>query len=259
MKPGSMIAHAREASAALPYPDLPDSTISILEKALRIAWREACADEGRIGIDFQTCDEDDISDAVVEVIDALCSDHKNRPFAAFSEFFEVGIRESPVATKVAPRISDEEEVSGVKEKRWRKRKKPDFAFWPKLLPAGYNRLWYAIFIEAKMLEHKGKTVGEYSRNGLSRFTEGKYAWSMTQGFMLAFRRRNEQELPGSLHENLDRRRQKFGVIDMPAACKFSRSEMRMHETRHRRDVVYTDTQKPLDPIRIFHLWLTVPA
>lgn len=254
---GSMIAHARENSASLPYADLPDSNIAMLEQALRIAWREACADTHH-GVDLLACDEEDVSEVLIEVLGTLASDTKRKPLKNFSEFFHVGIPESAIATKTTPLMPSR--VTGEPATRppnKRKRKRPDYAFWPTSLPAGYNQLWYAIFIEAKVLD-RTRTVRKYSREGLSRFTSGQYAWSMCQGIMLGYLRHSDMRLPLALHGHLDRRRDEFGVLDMPKAFSLSRAGMQMHETRHNRSASYDDTKALLPPIRVFHLWLQAP-
>lgn len=250
-KPGSLIAHARAHSAPLPYPNFADSSIAILEVALRTAWIEAVADQQRYGVNFKTDIEDDISMVLVDVMSQLCAT-AGSPFEAFNEFFHVVIPDSVLITKAVP--SSQSSTTLIKPKK----KRPDFAFRPKVSPAGVNALYHAIFVEAKIIEPL-KTMGWYVGTGLSRFTSGAYAWSMSQGIMLGYLRHPTQKLPNSLegHFNLPGKRQQYSVLTNPKVCAFSQSELPMHDSSHGRDWVYLDTQKAPGPIQVFHLWLQV--
>lgn len=255
MRKGSLIAHAWEAAAPMPYAALPDTSISIVESALRVAWDQACTVQSSYSINFLTADEEQISAVLTDVLGALCADTTNNPMRAFNEFFHMAIAEGTVLTKASARVETAEgdPVVVLKSKR------PDYAIWPKSLPPGHARLYYAIFVEAKILD-KSRSMYWYCNTGLRRFVAGEYAWSMRQGIMLAYLCDTSQALPGHLNRYLSKRRTDYGVMSLPEPCVFSRTRtaMRVYETTHGRDRVYCGTRTPLGPIRMYHLWLTVP-
>lgn len=250
----SLIAHARKSAAPMPYASLPDTSIAILERALRISWEQACADQGHFGVNFLACKEEEISAVLTDVMGILAADTVNQPLGTFNEFFHMAIAEGSLLMKATERVVKPGglPVSGLKSKR------PDYAIWPKVLPGGHQQLYYAIFVEAKILDAR-RSMHWYCTTGLWRFVDGQYAWSMSQAVMLAYLCNTSQQLPKTLSKHLDKRRVQYGVETMPSACTFSRKDMRMHETNHKRDRVYRDSGAALGPIRLFHLWMDVPG
>jgi hypothetical protein len=249
MKPGGMIAKARLGAASVPYPALQETMIAILEATLRAAWTETLADQPQ-GVDFHTASEDDISMVLADALGELCAG-EDPPFNEFNEWFQVVIADSTVATKAMTKVS-----AGDPKTEKMKRKRPDFAFRPKHVPKGYNALYYALFVEAKLIE-SGKTMGWYCGSGLSRFVCGGYAWSMRQGMMLGYVRNTKQALPDSLNAHFERRgKVKEHCIEQFATpCAFSKHAL--HESTHGRRWSYRHTHTAPSSIRVFHLWLEI--
>ena len=238
---GFLVREALKCRAALPFNFLPSPMISCAEEAIRVAWAALVSAQQAYGIDLTTEREDKISYKLIEVLNFLRAE-ESKPIHEFAEYFE--------SVNVC---------SGCRDYEDKQIKQPDFALKPRNNPTpGIDTGYYAIFVEAKVIGHAGQQTSEYFIDGVERFLDGKYAWAMPQGLMLAYVR-TEQVMFDVLNSYLDneRRKLKFNVKQLPVIAKPPNRVPKVCVTVHTRKWSYVDRSGSPGDIELRHLWLPV--
>lgn len=136
-------------------------------------------------------------------------------------------------------------------------KQPDFAFRPirNLISCG-NTVPTAIFIECKPIDARHPLPSTYCRDGLIRFVNGDYAWSVDRAMMIGYVR-NICTLPGGLSTALadpalSREMELAGTLEgLPNTA----SGDTVCQSTHYRKFQLPDMVSPAGQIVVNHLWL----
>ena len=137
-------------------------------------------------------------------------------------------------------------------------KKPDLLI--RLNTLQVKSTWDALFIECKVVKNE-RSMGEYGREGILRFVDGRYAWSMNHALMLAYCVKpdvSSRKALNFIESHLQRSHKLRGYrIDR---CHWCPSVAHV-----KRDVVVTalsrkafKTKRPLGNFNLRHLWLELP-
>ncbi len=228
----------------MPYPGFTNVEILAVESALRLAWTESAKRFRCHQINFSHANEDDISSALVLILDDIWA-HDRHLLTGLSDYFH------PV-----PEFNSQHGAFDYLGKALTLR--PDLTFRRAYIPPGLSTLNGCLFVEAKLIE-PDKTMGKYCGDGLIRFVNGKYAWAVPQAMMLGYLRETSQALPDSLAAHLRRygKQEKYHPTDGPRAFARSRFAQRAYLTTHDRTWPYPGTDRSPGPITVFHVWLRV--
>lgn len=243
-EPRSFIARARESNATLPFDAIPALWLGAIELSLREAWKELVRNQARYKVDVEGDDEHKISEPLVTAINFLRNNHRQDPFQTLVRHFDhayVG--------------------AGFRNYKGEEIQQPDVVFKPRVAPhAGIDAQYYAVFVEAKVISDKGhQSVGEYFRDGVVRFVDGRYAWAMRHGLMLAYVRGVDLDASAAIQTYLQpaERRERFNVEDSDVRVMPPNPRPKVHQTYHGRKWKYLDPAGVPGGIAIRHLWLTV--
>lgn len=116
----------------------------------------------------------------------------------------------------------------------------------------------SLFVECKLVGKSHRVTNVYSKDGLSRFIDGDYAWAMQEGMMLGYVRHGFT-LAANLSPVLARDcyRERLGTQTplsiVPDSDANPLSE-KLHVTTHNRNFQWARGKGPATPIRIFHSW-----
>lgn len=242
---GKLMAAAIANETKPPYPPFQDAEIAILERVLRLTWREAKSTAGvnRHKVDFWSAKEEDISYALAETLDLLIAGETSelKPFLAVFHF---------QAPEAKLRNYDRSSI----------RKMCDFSFSRRHAAPGTLRHHNAFFVEAKMVTND-HPMSYYLKSGIMRFYEGQYAFCMPHAMLLGYKRDTTQTLPASLAQHFRRSGGKngaaVGLLGDVEPFPLSRFTDRMHLSRHARPGYHLDGSTPLGDVALFHLWLAV--
>jgi hypothetical protein len=233
-----------------PPPELPHREISIeviliVEEALRVAW-ELLINEPPNGFNLATAHEDIVTEKFL--------------FTLVNRVLKSG--NVPGFTKALFCVSREEKHPNYNGQK--PDKMPDLAVHiinrPDVLLPTEDRL----FIECKPVDRAHPAGRDYCGEGLLRFVQGDYAWTMHQGMMIGYARSGYTVIP-KLHDALMKRAspnspQKIKTLQYPLPCLNPESQSRqwcetIHITCHERSFPYNETGQPAPPITLRHLWL----
>lgn len=243
----SLIAKARESRARLPFESIPTLWVASIEFALRKAWKELIDHQLKYKVDVHAADEHKISEPLVTALNFLLRNKAaDDPFLTVVKYFErayVG--------------------AGFRNYKNEEIQQPDIVLMPRIAPhAGIEAQYFAIFIEAKVISnHAHQSISEYFRDGVDRFIDGRYAWAMPQGLMLAYLRNVDLDASNIIKTYLEpnKRRQRFGVEDDSVRVYPPNPYPKVHQTQHSRIWNYPDGGGSPGSIRIRHLWLNIYA
>lgn len=114
-----------------------------------------------------------------------------------------------------------------------------------------------IFVECKLIDNGSPNVGKYCDKGIDRYVDGKYAWRMPQGMMVAYVRTG-QILPRALEDALAKydRTEKLNLRSDVHRCRLSNAKPNVYLTEHDRTWLLPEN-KPPGVIQIRHLWLSL--
>lgn len=240
--PSFLVRVALEHRPSLPFQRIPGELITVAENGLREAWNQLVRRQQAFGVKLNSDREEVISYQLVVILNILRS-QRCEPPSALAEFFE------------SFRVG-----SGYMDYRKLRIKQPDFVFIPRDNPyPGLDEAYYGIFVEAKIIEQGSKKqTGEYFREGVMRFLDGRYAWAMPHGLMLAYVRTG-QTLPAAIADYLNGhgRSDEFGVTHQIAVAKPPNPGPKIWLTMHRRNWSYDDRLGVPGDIEIRHLWLSI--
>lgn len=240
----SLVAIARDSHANLPFDAISPLWLGAIELGLREAWKELLNNQAVYLVALENAPEHFISEPLVRAINFLRNNEKNEPFKTLAKYFD------SVSTGSGCRNYRNEEIQ-----------QPDLVFKPRIAPhAGIDAQYFAIYIEAKIISEKPhQGIGEYFRDGVTRFLDGRYAWSMRQGLMLAYVRGVDQEAGATIQKYLEspERRKRFSVKSSDVRVTPPNPFPKIHQTIHSRDWSYINSHGVPGDIAIRHLWLSV--
>lgn len=241
----SLVATARKSRAIMPFDAISQLWLGAIELGLRKAWVELVKNQARYQVNVENDDEHLISEPLVRAINFLRNNIQTEPFLTLVKHFDhayVG--------------------AGFRNYKNEEIQQPDLVFKPRIAPhAGIDAQYYAIFIEAKVISEKShQRVGEYFRDGVTRFVDGRYAWAMKQGLMLAYVRGVDLEAGAAIQEYLKpaKRGTRFAVKSSSVKVAPPNPSPTVCQTIHARDWSYdSDSLGEPGDIAIRHLWLSV--
>ncbi|MDD5241679.1 MAG: hypothetical protein PHG47_08160 [Sulfuricella sp.] len=241
----SLVAIARDSRAILPFDAISSLWLGAIELGLREAWKELVKNQSRYQVDIDNDDEHLISEPLVRAINFLRNNKQKDPFLTLVKHFDhayVG--------------------AGFRNYKNEEIQQPDLVFKPRIAPhAGIDAQYYAVFIEAKVISEKShQKVGEYFRDGVIRFIDGRYAWAMRQGLMLAYVRGVDLDAGAAIQEYLkpSSRYKRFAVKSSAVRVAPPNPLPNVYQTTHSRDWSYdADSLGEPGDIAIRHLWLSV--
>ena len=113
-----------------------------------------------------------------------------------------------------------------------------------------------IFVECKLVDETNESKRLYCDKGITRFTDGDYAWAMTEAMMVAYSR--DHRNPGvALVEPFIKRAGVVNAIGKIVNCDEPTGNPRVAISKHRRDFPLRNGKKA-PPITLRHLWLPRP-
>lgn len=239
---GFLVREALKNRSVLPFERVPSSMIRCAENAIRIAWTALVATQRDNKVDLSEDREDEISYKLVRILNFLCQ-KENKPTQEFVDFVEY--------------FESVNVCSGCLDYKGKHIKQPDFALRPRNNPnPGIDAGYYAIFVEAKVIGKAGQQTSEYFIDGVERFLDGRYAWAMPHGLMLAYVRTG-QVMIDALNDYLDnkKRQSRFNVKQLPVFAKPPNRVPKVCVTEHTRKWTYDDRSGAPGNIEVRHLWL----
>ena len=242
----SLIAIARDSRADLPFEAVSSLLLGAIELGLREAWKELLQNQTAYKMNVNKDEEHFISEPLVRAINFLRENNKKEPFSTLAKYFDhatVG--------------------SGFRNYKNEEIQQPDLVFKPNISPhAGIDAQYYAIFIEAKIISEKPhQRIGNYFRDGVVRFIDGRYAWAMRHGLMLAYVRGVNLDAPTAIKNYLakPKRCEAFALENSNLRVNPPNPSPKIHQTVHSRSWSYMDDQGSPGEITIRHLWLSVTS
>jgi hypothetical protein len=220
-----------------PYP-LPDTVITLVIRAIDAAWRYLLAMEN---IDLAACNEDEISELLRGVLEEGRSG-----VHPLMEGFDARV------------FSAVERCASLSNYNGRKiNKAPDIIIRLQQPRAGIYEPLYGIFVESKIVDRGRSFCKEYCKDGLQRFVDGDYAWTMRDAVMAAYVR-IRKPYPDSLAKCLSvstGKKDPYHTRQPPTPTTLTIASGPVCTTRHHRPWRFHDTDHDPGPIRLWHLWL----
>ena len=217
---------------------IPPSVLTIVIRALHAAWAVICADpaEHLAPVTPGNPEEDRYTDALCEMLGYWLHAPENPVHGFTSEVFENVERGANLSN------FDQSVIN----------KQPDLVIRLANGPLVDARRYVGIFVEAKIVSMK-RGLRSYTKDGVSRFVRGDYAWAMQDGLMIAYRAKPHRELD-SLESPLgkdqallvapeNKKNLVQSGLTIPASGK----------STHNRNWTYRAGDPP-GSIRVWHLW-----
>lgn len=226
----------RQRQVRFPHPPISLAIFLTFEDAVCVAW-ERIHSEPRKPFDPTTAHEANFTAELHEVLrDELLEEESVSGFTR--EFFQDVIR---------PEVKnfDGKKVS----------KRPDMLV--KLVDRrNVKPTQDGIFVECKLMDTDTESKRLYCDKGISRFTDGDYAWAMTEAMMLAYSR--EKKKPSlALTDAFEKRKDKVLPVGKLKDCPKSPANPAVTSSIHRRPF-RLDGRKAQN-ITLRHLWLQRPS
>jgi hypothetical protein len=236
----------RSPPRRLPFPPLPEGIFVVVERALRVAWDTLLIEAARHGQDLCTEREDALTERLAAIVDRLRCD-EGVPVPGFTAgLFETVVREGNLVDYSGRSID----------------KQPDLVLRLVGTHAGVDdHRHYGVFIEAKPVDGWHPFRDTYCENGIRRFVDGEYAWTMTEAMMLGYAR-GKGHLPETLEQCLVRSgipgpyRVVAPTVRIPSTQDAQADLTCM--TRHDRGFRYAAAQSSPGAITLRHVWLATP-
>ena len=226
----------RQSRFSLPHPPISLAIFLTLEEAMRVTWNRI-HDESRPPFNPVTAQEAAFTAEMEEVLrDELLEEESVDGFS--KEFFHDIVRP---------------EVKNFDGKKVSKR--------PDLLVKMVGRqnvkpTQDGIFVECKLIDTDATSKRLYCDNGITRFTDGDYAWAMTEAMMLAYSR--EKKKPSvALTDAFEKRKNKVLPVGKLRDCSESSAKPVVAISMHRRTFPLNGRRAPKITLR--HLWLQRPS
>lgn len=222
---------------------IPPSVLAIVIRALHEAWAVICADPTKhlAPATPGNPEEDRYTDALCEVLYYWLRTSTNPVQGFTSDVFENVERGANLSN------FDQSVIN----------KQPDLVIRLANGPLVNAGRYVGIFVETKVVSMK-RSLSSYTKDGVSRFVRGDYAWAMQDGLMIAYRTKPHRKLDtlesplGKDRELLVAPENKKNLVQsgltIPASGK----------STHDRNWTYRAGGQP-GSIRVWHLWsLDIP-
>lgn len=153
--------------------EFPPNVLTVVIQALRQAWAEICADPAThlSPVTPGNPEEDRYTDALCEILLYYLDDPTCLIDGFTSDVFESVERGANLSNFDSSVIN----------------KQPDLVIRLANSPLVNTRRYVGIFAETKVVSQK-KGLSNYTKQGVSRFVRGDYAWAMQDGLMIAYRK-----------------------------------------------------------------------
>ena len=229
----------------LPHPDIHLSELLIIEEGLRTAW-SLLRTTSPLGFDLANADEDEITEQFIQIILDQVLEHDL--VRGFGKSLFLVHRESKFRNFNGEKLD----------------KMPDLA----VSIIGRKDVGFRsndeLFIECKPVGPKHTVGQKYCDDGIIRFVEGGYAWTMRQAMMIGYVSTGYTIIPKLSDALKDPKRitspKIIETLDFPYACLNAKSKADLwceavYITRHKRNFKYIQNEEPAPPITLRHLWL----
>jgi len=217
-----------ERSERYPHDDLPPHLKKIILQAIRYAWERTLQDLHSEGKPLPN-NENDLTALLWDSLNELRRD--NTILAPFSSAIFQSIARDACAVSF-----DGSQLH----------KRPDLAF--RLV--GSSDDYDAWFTECKVLD-SSRNIGRYLQQGIDRFINGEYAWTMPSALMLAYTN-GSYSCGDSLVNGCERHSYQLPELD----SEFSWEETEVWKSKHDRAWCYPGTSRSPGEIDLLHLWLS---
>lgn len=226
--------------ASLPHPHLSEGFVRVTESAIREAWRRLCRKSCGTGAALTAAYEDQITADLYQALEELRAMTPS-PVPGFSD------------AQFAPVVREGNYPDGSNDSI---DKQPDLVFKTARVRAGVDPVtngFDGLFVECKPVDARHPIRLHYCNKGLAKFVDGRYAWAMREGMMVAYVS-NGSELPDALGQFLSSAKLSGRLVAGPTPCpNLPRREC--CETVHERDFAYPHTGASAGSICIRHVWL----
>ena len=215
----------------LPHPQIPQRTILLLCKVIKMAWQLL---EEMPPSDFilQTADEDTITQVLVEIIENRL--RKSGGVDGFNCALFGKVTREPKITNVDKKHPD---------------KMPDIFFDLKRDQLPILSDQDGLFVECKPVDREHPILSCYCKKGLARFVNGDYAWAMQDALMVGYVKGNYSF--GKLASVLDGKKSAaFKTTNHSAVDEYT-----IYCSSHNRDFEWPENRGHACPISVVHLWL----
>ena len=219
-----------------PHPPVSRAIFLTIEDAIRVAW-ERIHFQPRRAFDPSTAQETDFTAELHEVLrNDLLEDESVPGFT--KDVFHGVIR------------AEVKNFDGTK-----KSKRPDLIV-ELLKRQNVMPTQDGIFVECKLMDTNTDSKRLYCDKGITRFTEGDYAWAMTEAMMLAYsREKNKPSL--ALADAFESRKDKVLPVGKLKDCPESPAKPVVAISIHRR--AFRLNGRKARNITLRHLWLQRPS
>ncbi len=226
-----------EENQKLPHPDIDDSIKILVEQVLFHAWNILLKNQEQYKITLSSSLENEITNSLYKIIGERLT---QEDIEGFNEnIFETPIRDGKIENYNGQIID----------------KMPDLTFRIKNRGKNVgisNKIYDGIFIECKPVDAKHTIGSKYCADGLIRFVNGDYAWTMPCGMILAYAKANYKK-PQDLKKFLnDKKYQTISNIKLISE-KNNHGEA-VFQSNHERIFEYPETKTLPGNIQIRHLW-----
>lgn len=226
-------------SAAAGFPHaVPPNVVRVVARAIQHAWSVISADPGKHLIKPSPSSplEDVYTYAVYNILDQMLGADEPAVPGFSGDFFDGVTRGESVANYNGTAIN----------------KQPDLIIRLADRPLLQFRSLVGIVIESKVVS-MSRPVSKYTTEGLSRFVQGDYGWTMTAGMMLAYQHRKHRPIQ-SLEKQLEVEK---GLLCAPQKGKYMETQAAFSPLSgvsvHDRSWSYLCGDSP-GPIWIWHMW-----
>lgn len=172
--PGKLIS----SNAGFPVRVSPN-ILAVVIQALQQAWAVICSDPAKhlSPVTPGNPEEDRYTDALCEILSYFLDSDTCSIDGFTSDVFE-NVERSPNIGNFDLSVIN---------------KQPDLVIRLANSPMVNTRRYVGIFAETKVVS-KGKSLTNYTKEGVSRFVRGDYAWAMQDGLMIAYRKQPHREI-----------------------------------------------------------------
>lgn len=227
-------------SYQLPHPGVDERLILIVHAAVTRAF-ELLRQHPPTGFVLASAKEDDITRQLEFILENRLRPHGEVPGFDSRSF---------------GRVSKAPELTNVDGQH--PAKKPDLVFDLKRESFQVLHTHDALFAECKPVDRRHRIPSCYCNDGMHRFINGDYAWTMQEAMMIAYVRDNHT-IAEHLAPNLASPRLHAALgsptppVQVPASGSHERAEA-LHITTHQRVFLWPGGRGQACAIRIFHSW-----
>lgn len=214
----------------LPHPPIPQRTILLLCKVVRLAW-QLLAEKPPAGFILHAAKEDDITQMLVEVIENRL--RRSGEVDGFDLVRFGMVSREPKKTNVNKKHPD---------------KMPDIFFDLKRDQYSVLSEQDGLFVECKPVDSKHPVSSCYCQMGLVRFVNGDYAWAMRDALMVGYvtGHYSFEKLASVLNKNESANLKTYNHSEIAPS---------IYRSSHEREFEWPENRGHACQISVSHLWL----